>query len=322
MNKINDKLISKDKQQLERIKSTLKNLFNLRYVYLQSSGSQSIVNAVKVLKLKMRKKKLKVAFPNITHPSIINGIISEGGIPYPIDIDLKNLCLNYSILESILKTNEIDLLIAVHMFGNFLDFTRLLNLKEKYGFLVIEDISQIIGNEYEGTELSDITVSSLSDGKPFSVEKGKLGFLGFRNPVYLKILNEKENLEIKEKNLNALIAKFESRNEIMKKIRSINLIYFKLKKLKYLIIPDISVYTYELPVLTKYRNDLKNYLVFHNVPLEKIYYPLSKHKSNSIKGFESSYVYHRMALHLPNYPMIDERGAENAVEKIREFFGH
>jgi len=84
----------------------------------------------------------------------------EANTPYDIiDID-DNLLLDLDKLEKYLIANsnsDFDfIVILVHLYGNCIDFERLLSLRNKYGFKVIEDAAQAHGASYQNSKLGSL----------------------------------------------------------------------------------------------------------------------------------------------------------------------
>ena len=86
-----------------------------------------------------------------------------GAQPIFCDIDNKNFNLDPNKVESILKKEKVRAVLLVHLFGAPCDMDAFLYLKERYGFLLIEDCSQAHGATYNNKK-----VGSFGEAATFS----------------------------------------------------------------------------------------------------------------------------------------------------------
>lgn len=76
-------------------------------------------------------------------------IVHLGARPVFVDILPDSWCIDPELAEAAI-TPRTKAIIAVHLYGNLCEMTRLLTLGEKYGIPVIEDAAQAIGSVYGG----------------------------------------------------------------------------------------------------------------------------------------------------------------------------
>lgn len=76
-------------------------------------------------------------------------IARVGAKPVFVDIDEETFNIDNNKLEEALKKYSIKAVIPVHLFGQMADMDGLLQLKNKYGFTIIEDAAQSIGAQYK-----------------------------------------------------------------------------------------------------------------------------------------------------------------------------
>lgn len=76
-------------------------------------------------------------------------IVHLGAKPIFVDILEESWCLNPDLVEQAI-TPKTKAIIAVHLYGNLCDMSRLLALGERYGIPVIEDAAEAIGSIYHG----------------------------------------------------------------------------------------------------------------------------------------------------------------------------
>ena len=97
------------------------------------------------------KKGDEVALPATTFISVATPIVQLGLKPVYVDIDKATLNMDMKALENALKkSNKIKCVIIVHTLGCPADMTRLMNLKKKYSFKVIEDCCEAHGAKHHG----------------------------------------------------------------------------------------------------------------------------------------------------------------------------
>jgi dTDP-4-amino-4,6-dideoxygalactose transaminase len=106
---------------------------------------------------------MKVAVPAHTFIATWLSIINTGCEAIGVDITTTGV-MDLASLENLLKSENIDAVVPVHMHGQAVDMLRLDNLKTEYGFKVIEDASQAHGLDFNGRKIGsfgDISVFSL-----------------------------------------------------------------------------------------------------------------------------------------------------------------
>jgi CDP-6-deoxy-D-xylo-4-hexulose-3-dehydrase len=102
---------------------------------------------------------------------------------------MDDLSLDLDHLEEILKNNNISIVNVVSVLGLVPDMDRLMSLKEKYGFYLIEDVCESFGSKYKNKYLGlfgDISVFSLYYGHHLSTIEG--GMVCCENPEIDQIL--------------------------------------------------------------------------------------------------------------------------------------
>lgn len=132
------------------------------------SARVAIYTAIKVLNLP---SDARIGVPLYCCPVVFKAIKAAGCKHCFIDVDLDTCCISPEDLQR--KRNNLDAVIAVHMFGNTCDMTKLLEIaKEKP---IIEDCAQSLGSEINsrmtGT-FGAIAAFSFRSGKYLSVGEG------------------------------------------------------------------------------------------------------------------------------------------------------
>ncbi|MDI6902779.1 MAG: DegT/DnrJ/EryC1/StrS family aminotransferase [Methanocellales archaeon] len=99
---------------------------------------------------------------------IVDSVVWSGNQPRFADIDIDTYNINIDSVRN--EINEKTAIISpVHLFGLPADLDSLLELKEKYDLLLIEDAAMAPGAEYKGRK-----VGSFGDAAVFSFERSKL----------------------------------------------------------------------------------------------------------------------------------------------------
>ena len=112
-----------------------------------------------------------VGVPLYCCPIVFKAIKAAGCEPRFIDIDPNTYCLSVSDLAA--KSDSVEAVIAVHMFGNVSDMPRLRDAAPGKPF--IEDCAQALGSRLEGRpagSFGDIAAFSFHSGKYVSVGEG------------------------------------------------------------------------------------------------------------------------------------------------------
>ena len=95
-----------------------------------------------------------------------------------VDINKKTHCISTEDLERKLKQNKkVDLVIVVHLAGYSSDMKKILKLKKKYNFNLIEDSCHALGGKYNESKVgscnySDISTFSFHPVKPITTGEG------------------------------------------------------------------------------------------------------------------------------------------------------
>jgi perosamine synthetase len=76
-------------------------------------------------------------------------ILSLGARPVFVDVLADSWCIDPDKAEAAI-TPRTKAIVAVHLYGNLCDMSRLLAIGEKYGIPVIEDAAEAIGSVYHG----------------------------------------------------------------------------------------------------------------------------------------------------------------------------
>ena len=161
-----------------------------KYCVSCNSGTDALYIAIKSLELK---PKSKIAVPAITYAATAMAVVNAGHIPVFIDVDKET---GLMLVESV---KNVDCVIPVHLYGQCVDVSKLLDLN----IPIIEDCAQahgaIINGKHVGT-IGNIGCFSMYPGKNL----GALGDAGV-------CITNNETLSIKMKQYASLGAQRDNR---------------------------------------------------------------------------------------------------------------
>ena len=118
----------------------------------------------------------EVICPSFTHPATALSVITAGGVPVIVDVDLKSRNTTAEIVSKAItdKTRAIQ---PVSIFGNPVDIAPINDLAKKHNLFVIDDAACTLGSHYKGKPvggLTDFTIFSFHPRKVFTCGDGGL----------------------------------------------------------------------------------------------------------------------------------------------------
>lgn len=328
--------------EVEEFEKEFSSYCGVKYGTAVSSGTASIYMALRALEVGEHDEVITVSYSFIASAS---PILLANAKPVFVDIgDDYNLDMD-DLEEKI--TEKTKVVICVHLYGQMCDMGRLMELKEKYGFHLIEDAAQAHGAEYKGRKsgsFGNISCFSFYPSKNMTVcgdggmaltddedldgklkmlrehgldrraEEGKyrskmLGF-NFRMSEISAVIG-KEQL----KHLDEWVAR---RREIADLYRG-SLTDEVIKPMEF----EKRKHTYHLYVIrTKRRDELKEYLAKNEIETG-IHYPSPIHKQPIFTDNWNLPKTEKICgevLSLSMYPTLSKKQVEYVCEKINEFF--
>lgn len=123
------------------------NFIGTKYCTVINSGTSALIVGLIALKYKLKKESLKVATTPFTYVATINSILMTGGIPIFVDIDKDSYGINPQSLEEILKTQDVDVVMVVHLMGIPSRINEIKNICDKYNVILVEDNCQSYGTK-------------------------------------------------------------------------------------------------------------------------------------------------------------------------------
>ena len=174
---------------LEKLEKELKEYFNVRHVFLVSSGKAAlalILNALKSLSQTRR----QVLIPAYTCFSVPSAIVKAGLEVSLCDIDPSSFDFDYELLGEAVQDNTLCI-IPNHLFGIPSDMDRIKSLSKERGVIVVEDAAQAMGGMYKGKMLGtigDVGFFSLNRGKNITCGSG--GIIVTNSDIIASSINE------------------------------------------------------------------------------------------------------------------------------------
>ena len=126
----------------------------------------------------------EVIVPDYTYPATAAVVEIVGAKIVLVDIDPETMLIDFDAIEAAVTSNT-KAVIPVSIFGNPLNYDRLISLKEKHKFFLIEDAACSIGTRFNNScvgNLADISVFSLHPRKFITTGEG--GIITTNNSVW------------------------------------------------------------------------------------------------------------------------------------------
>lgn len=149
-------------------KDSVINLPQLSNCIPMRSGRAGILAALSSLQLAPG---ARIGVPLFCCPIVFKAIVSAGCKVRFLDVDPATFCLSAEDLTA--KKDQLDAVVAVHMFGNMCDMALL--QKAAPGIPIIEDCAQALGSKLNGRaagSFGDVSIFSFRSGKYLSVGEG------------------------------------------------------------------------------------------------------------------------------------------------------
>ena len=314
----------------------------VKYGTAVSSGTSAIYLALRALDVGAGDE---VIVPSHSFIASATPILMVGATPVFVDVD-TDYNMDMNDLENKI-TEKTKAIICVHLYGQMCDMDRLMELKEKHGFYLIEDACQAHGAEYDSKKsgsFGDISCFSFFPSKNMTVA-GDGGIAITSNEeldARLKALRDqgrdyrtKEgkyvstilgfNFRMSEIAASVGLCQLELLDEWIKKRRKIADLYNKLlpNEIAKPNEPKYKKHVYHLYVIrTDKRNELKEYL--HKDGIDTgIHYPVPIHKQPIFSGNWKLPFTEKICkeiLSLPMYPNLEKEQVEYVCEKVNDFF--
>lgn len=137
----------------------IKEIVGCQYAMAVSSCTTGLEMALRCLKIGAGDE---VILPDYTYPATADVVAIVGAKAVIVDVNPQTMLIDYDEIKKAITTKT-KAVIPVSIFGNPLDYERLNQLKQEYGFFIIEDAACSLGSSYDGQmtgNLADISVFS------------------------------------------------------------------------------------------------------------------------------------------------------------------
>ncbi len=165
------------------------NWLGRKYSIFCSSGSSANLLMYYTLLLSGVLKNKKVIVPSTGWITTIAPAIQFGFEPIMCEADEDTFSLDLNHLEELLKKHNPSTVIMVQVLGVPHKMNEIIRLKEKYGFILLEDACAAVGSSYRGKKVGtfgDISSFSLYFGHQISTIEG--GLISTDNKIFNDIL--------------------------------------------------------------------------------------------------------------------------------------
>lgn len=323
---------------------------NVKHVVATNSGTSALILALIAMGVGSGDEVITVPF---TFVATLEAIVFLGAKPVFVDIEEETFNMDPNRLEDVL-TNRTKVVIPVHLYGQTVNMDPILELKEKYGFYILEDACQAHGAEYRSERLGGwVKAGAIGDAAAFSFYPGKnLGSMGEGGAVstnndelaekmrslrdhgaYQKYFHIMRGLNLRMANFQgaALFAKLRHLDKWNEMRRNWAKLYDELlSDVEEIETPKRAPYSrhvYHLYVIkAKRRDELREYLASRKV-FTGIHYPIVLHLQEAYRelgyregDFPNSERAAGSVLSLPMYPHLRENQVRRVVKEIKSFY--
>lgn len=134
-----------------------------QYATFVNSGSSANLLMYYAALLSGRLRNTKIVVPAVSWATTVAPAIQLGFEPIMCEADWQTFGLDANHLETLLRTHQPAAVVLVHVLGVPADMAPIMDLKDRHGFLLMEDACAATGSAYEGRR-----VGTLGDMSSFS----------------------------------------------------------------------------------------------------------------------------------------------------------
>lgn len=158
-------------EDVTKFESELGAYLGVNDVFACNSGRTALYIALKALELK---PKAEVIVPAYTCAIVIEVILRLGLEPIFVDVDPETYNIDPNLISRKISPRT-KALIPIHLFGRPCEMDQIMEIAEKHGLYVIEDVAQALGAEYKKTKVGafgDLAIFSFGIGKSMTSGEG------------------------------------------------------------------------------------------------------------------------------------------------------
>ncbi len=329
--------------------NNVKKLIKKKFSISVTSGTTALETAIQALNLK---KGDEVILPSFTIISCFNAIVKNGLVPIPVDCNFEDWNMDISQIEKKI-TRKTKAVMVVHIYGLASNIKKIIRLKRKYKFKIIEDAAEAMGLKYFDNKYcgyyGDITTFSFYANKHITTGEGGMVLtndkkifergrsitnLFFKNP---RFIHDEIGSNFRYTNLQAAIglAQFEKLNKTIFKKKKIGQFYQeKLKDIKTIYLPpehnNISkniywVFGIVLKSSSKIkRNELCRRLLKKGIETRPFFWPIHKQpvykslKNTRKLNLKNSEFISKNGFYLPSGVALKKKELEYVVKEFKK----
>ena len=327
-------------KEVETFEKEFAEYCGVKYCIGVGNGLEALTLILKAWKFE---KGDEVIVPANTYIASILAVSASGLTPVFVEPDINTYNIDPEKIEEKI-TPKTRAIMAVHLYGQAAEMSRINEIAKKHNLKVIEDAAQAHGAVYNGKR-----AGNLSDAAGFSFYPTKnLGALGDAGAITtnddelaekIKILRnygaqikyvntyKGTNSRLDEIQAAILRVKLKYLNENNQKRREIARYYLENIKNEKIILPKIKnedSHVWHLFVIrTEKRDELQEYLQNNNIQT-LIHYPVPPHKQEAYKEYNHLTLpvtekIHREVLSIPISPAMEEWEIKKVVEIINNY---
>jgi Predicted pyridoxal phosphate-dependent enzyme apparently involved in regulation of cell wall biogenesis len=117
-----------------------------------NSGTDALILALRALKIGPGDEVITTPFTFFASAEVISAV---GATPVFVDIDSGTFNLDVELLEAAI-TDKTKAIMPVHIFGQPVDMTRLMEIATRHNLAVIEDCAQSVGAQWQSRKVGSI----------------------------------------------------------------------------------------------------------------------------------------------------------------------
>jgi dTDP-4-amino-4,6-dideoxygalactose transaminase len=160
-------------KEVTEFENDITRYLDVKYAIGCASGTDALMVAMMALGIGQSDEVITTPF---TFVATTETIVLLGAKPVYVDIDPKTFNLDPSKVEEAI-TNKTKAIIPVHLYGQSVDMDLLLEIANRHGIPVIEDMCQAVGADYESRKVGGLGVMGCISFFP-SKNLGALGDAG------------------------------------------------------------------------------------------------------------------------------------------------
>ncbi len=324
-------------QVVEDVELQIKSKFSFPNFLCTSSGTSAFEVILDVL--------LEKSPSNIVVP--VNTFVTTAEVPRRLghnvifcDVDELTGMISIDSLKNILQDHTVDVVIPVSIGGFLYEREKLIELKEKFGFKIIEDFAQLIYRSCYDNRI-DASFFSFYPNKILSTPDG--GGIVFSNSKYVEKaikyrlhgiektndsydvghLGRKANMTnvvatILNDQVNLLNSKIQNRKEVYQSyLDLLDDDFVKCRVLSHEMIPSLFI------IHVNERNNLQKYLSEHGVQSSIHFKPLHMHTYwNNDRNYFGAERYYSTTLSLPFYDSLTRDEVRYISDLIKSFYSN